>query len=70
MIVDNGLGLFMEGCEVVLVVGCRFDECGDGYGFGLLIMCEFVEFYGGDLMFEIMDVGGLVVILILFCVIV
>lgn len=58
---DDGLGIVVEDCQVLL----QWGKCGDeqvlGFGLGLVIVNDFVILYGGCL--ELLDllVGGLCV---------
>jgi len=46
---DDGPGIPAHAIEQALTHGTRLDESGQGYGFGLGIVRELAEFYGGSL---------------------
>jgi len=63
-IADDGPGLTGAEADEALRRGARIDESGPGYGFGLAIVRELVELYGGQLSLARSDaLGGLVVCL-------
>lgn len=49
---DDGAGIPAEDLARVLQAGVRLDEVTEGYGFGLAIVRELVELYGGALILE------------------
>jgi len=59
-VADDGPGLTEGQVEEALRPGARLDESGPGYGFGLAIVRELAELYGGRLMLVRCDsLGGL-----------
>jgi signal transduction histidine kinase len=59
-IADDGAGLTEAEADEALRPGARIDESGPGYGFGLAIVRELVELYGGRLSLARSDaLGGL-----------
>ncbi len=52
LIEDDGLGIAPEQLGAALNPGTRLDESGKGYGFGLGIVRELAELYGGSLYLE------------------
>ena len=61
---DDGPGLGEDDMKRALMAGERLDEAGTGYGFGLAIVEELAELYGGGLeLGRSADLGGLSVIL-------
>jgi len=62
---DDGHGLEPEQIRRVLQPGQRLDESAPGFGFGLSIVQELVELYGGTLEFARASAGGLRVVLCL-----
>ncbi len=64
-IADDGPGLTGGEAADVLARGRRLDESLPGHGFGLPIAQELAELYGGRLVLERADLGGLAVRLIL-----
>lgn len=64
-IADDGPGLTEGEAADVLARGRRLDESLPGHGFGLPIAQELAELYGGRLVLERADLGGLAVRLIL-----
>jgi signal transduction histidine kinase len=59
MIDDDGPGLRPEQIPQVLSPGGRADESAPGFGFGLPIVVELAELYGGDLILSASSLGGL-----------
>lgn len=55
---DDGLGLDPAMWEAVLKRGVRADEAAPGSGFGLAIVRELAELYGGGLSLERSPIGG------------
>ena len=64
-IADDGPGLSEGARADALVAGRRLDERGDGHGFGLTITRELAELYGGTLVLDSSQLGGLAAILTL-----
>lgn len=63
---DDGPGIAPSDVPVALTPGIRLDETGQGFGFGLAIVRELVELYGGSLeLARSADFGGLCAILLL-----
>ncbi len=56
---DDGPGLAPELREAVLQRGVRADEVGAGSGFGLAIVRDLAELYGGSITLEASPLGGL-----------
>lgn len=56
---DDGPGLAPEQREQVLRPGKRLDEAAPGFGFGLSIVSELAELYGGSIALSEAPVGGL-----------
>jgi signal transduction histidine kinase len=56
---DDGPGLAAELRERVLQRGVRADEAGPGSGFGLAIVRDLAELYGGSIALETSPLGGL-----------
>ena len=56
---DDGPGLAPELRERVLQRGVRADEAGPGSGFGLAIVRDLAELYGGSIALETSPLGGL-----------
>jgi signal transduction histidine kinase len=56
---DDGPGLDPALRETVLRRGVRADESGPGSGFGLSIVRDLVELYGGAVTLERSPLGGL-----------
>ena len=56
---DDGRGLDEAARAEVLRRGRRQDESGPGHGFGLPIAVELAELYGGSIVLESSDLGGL-----------
>lgn len=62
---DDGPGIAPSDIPEALTPGIRLDETGQGFGFGLAIVRELVELYGGSLeLTRSDDLGGLCAILI------
>ncbi|QNA84861.1 HAMP domain-containing histidine kinase [Sphingomonas sp. So64.6b] len=59
MIEDDGPGIPETTRSAALQPGRRLDESGDGHGFGLSIARELTELYGGSLMLNAAEGGGL-----------
>ncbi|MFW2830127.1 sensor histidine kinase [Sphingomonas sp. ID0503] len=60
VIEDDGVGLDPDQAVAAVQPGQRLDESGIGYGFGLAIVRELVELYGGSLAIERSEeLGGL-----------
>ncbi|MDB5704182.1 MAG: histidine kinase [Sphingomonas bacterium] len=59
---DDGPGIPADGRAAALVPGRRLDERGDGHGFGLSIVRELAELYGGTLTLDSSPSGGLAAI--------
>ena len=58
-IADDGPGIAADDRARLGRRGVRLDERGDGHGFGLSIVAELVELYGGTLTLDDADGGGL-----------
>ncbi|WP_447407211.1 ATP-binding protein, partial [Clostridium perfringens] len=58
-IADDGPGLPPEARTAALQPGVRLDEREPGYGFGLGIVVELAELYGGALTLDAAAIGGL-----------
>jgi signal transduction histidine kinase len=56
---DDGPGLSLAQREQVLRPGERLDEAAPGFGFGLSIVSELAELYGGSIDLSEAPVGGL-----------
>jgi signal transduction histidine kinase len=56
---DDGPGLAAELREAVLQRGVRADEAAPGSGFGLAIVRDLAELYGGTIALESSTLGGL-----------
>jgi len=56
---DDGPGLAAELRDAVLQRGVRADEAAPGSGFGLAIVRELAELYGGSIALETSPLGGL-----------
>jgi signal transduction histidine kinase len=56
---DDGLGLVPEFRDRVLQRGVRADEAGPGSGFGLAIVRDLAELYGGSISLDDSPKGGL-----------
>ncbi len=56
---DDGPGLVASMREVVLQRGVRADEAAPGTGFGLAIVSDLAELYGGSIALESSPLGGL-----------
>ena len=55
---DDGAGLDPTMRDAVLQRGVRADEAAPGSGFGLAIVCDLAELYGGSIGLERADAGG------------
>lgn len=66
---DDGPGIDHDQVPLALRAGSRLDESGKGYGFGLAIVQELIELYGGALSLERALLGGLRVEMSLPCVV-
>jgi signal transduction histidine kinase len=55
---DDGPGLPVEIRDAVLQRGVRADEAGPGSGFGLAIVRELAELYGGSIALDASPTGG------------
>jgi signal transduction histidine kinase len=55
---DDGPGLAAAMREKVLQRGVRADEAAPGSGFGLAIVCELAELYGGSIVLDASPLGG------------
>ncbi|WP_395396780.1 HAMP domain-containing sensor histidine kinase [Novosphingobium sp. BL-8A] len=63
---DDGPGIAPRDVPVALTPGVRLDETGQGFGFGLAIVRELVELYGGSLQLgHSTELGGLCAVLLL-----
>lgn len=62
---DDGPGIAPDARERALAPGVRLDERGEGHGFGLAIVRELSELYGGRLELATGAAGGLLVTVIL-----
>jgi signal transduction histidine kinase len=60
---DDGPGLTLAQRERVLRPGERLDEAAPGFGFGLSIVSELAELYGGGIALGEASLGGLQVTL-------
>lgn len=58
-VIDDGPGIPVEERDLALAQGMRLDERGDGHGFGLAIVRELAELYGGALALADAPDGGL-----------
>ncbi|MGR6328852.1 sensor histidine kinase [Sphingomonas sp. XXL09] len=58
-VLDDGPGLAPDARAKALQPGVRIDERGEGYGFGLAIVAELAELYGGALTLDEAPRGGL-----------
>jgi signal transduction histidine kinase len=56
---DDGPGVPQQMREVVLQRGVRADEAAPGSGFGLAIVRDLAELYGGSIALETSTLGGL-----------
>lgn len=56
---DDGAGLEPSMREVMLHRGVRADEASPGSGFGLAIVRDLAELYGGTIVLEESPLGGL-----------
>ena len=56
---DDGPGIDREKRDLVLQRGVRADESAPGFGFGLAIVRDLTELYGGTLSLETSPLGGL-----------
>ncbi len=56
---DDGPGLSASDIEKAMARGARLDEAAPGQGLGLSILKETVDLYGGQLVFERAQLGGL-----------
>ncbi|MBS0386486.1 MAG: sensor histidine kinase [Proteobacteria bacterium] len=56
---DDGPGLSEQDIERAMARGTRLDEAAPGQGLGLSILKETVDLYGGKLLFERAQLGGL-----------
>jgi signal transduction histidine kinase len=65
VIEDDGPGLTEAQQKSVIKRGTRMDEATPGSGLGLSIVMEFVELYGGTVLLERSELGGLSVTLLL-----
>jgi len=61
-IADDGPGIPAAARADALLPGRRLDERGDGHGFGLAIVRELAELYGGSLALDSSPLGGLAAI--------
>jgi signal transduction histidine kinase len=64
-IADDGPGIPADARDAALLPGRRLDERGDGHGFGLSIVRELAELYGGTLALDSAPLGGLAAIVTL-----
>jgi len=58
---DDGPGIAPEQMETALKWGQRLDEAPPGTGFGLSIVCDILDLYGGTIQFSTSPIGGLAV---------
>ena len=56
---DDGPGLSEQDIERAMARGSRLDEAAPGQGLGLSILKETVDLYGGQLLFDRAQLGGL-----------
>lgn len=60
---DDGSGLAKSKRDKVFARGARLDEMTPGSGLGLSIVREIISLYGGDILLEDSELGGLAVVL-------